>query len=369
MNILFDYQIFSMQQYGGVSRYFYEISNRIAALPENNIEIFAPLYVNEYFRSNGRVCPRGIKIRPLPSLSRIIGMVNHYSSRLLVKSRHNVDIFHETYYSMADYCPATARRVITVYDMIHEKFAEYFSNAAYDQHVKSHAVRRADHVICISENTKRDLMELLSVPEHKISVAYLGYSLEPKEGKKAILTARRKPYLLYVGYRQGYKNFDRLLRAYANSSLLKNKFDIVCFGGDDFSSSEVALMQSLGISTENITHLGGSDDLLAGLYVSAAAFVYPSLYEGFGMPLLEAMSLGCPVVCANTSSIPEVAGDAAALFDPYNETAMQSAIERVVSLPDHAATLVERGRRRVNLFSWDKCAQDTLDVYRKVLEA
>jgi glycosyltransferase involved in cell wall biosynthesis len=368
MNILYDYQIFSLQQYGGISRYFYEIANRLAALPGNEVEIFAPLYVNEYFHNNDGVRPWGIKTKPFLGFG-IINAANRSLSRLLMKSRRDVDIFHETYYSMSDYCPVSTKRVITVYDMIHEKLTEYFPAAAEYRKTKAHSVQRADHVICISENTKRDLIEFLKVPEENVSVVYLGCSLKSVAEKKTNNpTADQKPYILFVGVRHGYKNFERLLRVYASSSLLRRESTIVCFGWRGFLPDEWELMRSLDIPTDSVKHVSGSDDVLAGLYASAAAFVYPSLYEGFGIPLLEAMSLGCPVVCSNTSSFPEVAGDAAELFDPYDEAAMRAAIERVISTPKYAAALVEKGRRRAGLFSWEKCARDTFGVYHNVLE-
>ena len=370
MNILYDHQIFSLQQYGGVSRYFYEIANRIAALPGNKVEIFSPLYVNEYFRHEYKVRPRGIKITPLRGSLSIISEINRIMSRFLVKSRHDVDIFHETYYTKANYCPVSAKRIVTVYDMIHEKFAEYFLDAAKVQRKKMHSVHRADHVICISENTKRDLIEICAVPKEKVSVVYLGCSLTYNINNKAYnQVSVGKPYILYVGARSGYKNFERLLRAYASSSLLIREFTLVCFGWRDFLSSEVKLMRSLNISAGSVLHMSGTDDVLVGLYGSAGAFVYPSLYEGFGIPLLEAMSLGCPVVCSNTSSLPEVVGDAAELFDPYDESSMRDAIERVVSSPKYATSLIEKGRRRASLFSWEKCARETFNVYYKSLES
>lgn len=371
MNIVYGYNIFSWQRYGGISRYFYEIANRIAALPENKVEIFAPLYVNEYFTNDSMVRPWGIKTIPFLGSQHvnIIQSTNHYLSRILLKRRHGVDIYHETYYSMSDYCPFSAKRIVTVYDMIHEKYSEYFPDASMVHQMKSLAVRRADHVICISENTKRDLIELLVVPEEKITVVYLGCSLAKSDKQKARNPFPcQKPFILFVGDRSGYKNFERFLLAYASSSFLKSEFDVICFGGGELSPSHSALIQSLDIAKGSVRHLAGNDDILSGLYLSATAFVYPSLYEGFGIPLLEAMSLGCPVVCANTSSIPEVVGDAAELFDPYDESAMGSAIERVVSTPQYATMLVEKGRRRASLFSWEKCVRDTLCVYHNVLD-
>ncbi|MES2025547.1 MAG: glycosyltransferase family 1 protein [Pseudomonadota bacterium] len=370
MNILFDHHVFSEQRYGGISRYFYEIGNRIADLPGNRVEIFAPIYVNEYFNQRCKVRPWGIKTKPLPRLRRIVDLINRDLPRLLVKPRRDVDIFHETSYSMMDYCPASAKRVVTVYDMIHEKFPQYFHNADEARKIKEYVVQRADHIICISESTKRDLIDLFAVPEEKISVVYLGGTLASDSIKEAVcLSGIQKPYLLYVGARQGYKNFEALLHVYADSPLLRHEFNLVCFGGGSLSVAELELIKILGISSECITQLSDTDEMLAGLYASAAALIYPSLYEGFGIPPLEAMLLGCPVICANTSSIPEVVGDAAELFNPYDETEMRAAIERVVSSPQYAATLIEKGRQRVNFFSWKKCATETLNVYHNILGA
>jgi glycosyltransferase involved in cell wall biosynthesis len=366
MKILYDHQAFTIQKYGGVSRYFYEIANHIAGMEGQEVEIFAPLYINEYFRNDCKVRPRGIKIPHLPRTGRIVTAVNLTALRLPIKPRRSVDIFHETYYSMANCCPRSAKRVLTVYDMIHEKFADNFLRRDKTQQIKAHAVRRADHVICISENTRQDLIALLGVQEEKTSVVYLGSSLvtqkvaaKPAEGKK--------PFILYVGFRGGYKNFEGLLRAYGRSPLLKNGFSIVCFGGGGFSASELSLAESLHISQGNILYMSGTDDILAGLYTSAAAFVFPSLYEGFGIPPLEAMSFGCPVVSANVSSLPEVVGDAAELFDPTDEAEMRAAIERVISTPERAQLLVDRGYERAKQFSWEKCARDTLNIYIKLL--
>ena len=365
MKILYDYQIFSMQKYGGVSRYFYEIANRIAAVG-NEVEIFAPLYVNDYFNNDCGVRPRGIKISSLPGTGRVVKAADAVVSRLLIKPRRNLDVFHETYYSMVDCSPHEAKRVLTVYDMIHEKFADNFSQRDKTQQIKAHAVRRADHVVCISDNTRQDLIALLGIPKEKTSVVYLGFSLatqkvavEPAEGGK--------PFILYVGSRGGYKNFEGLLRAYGHSPLLKNGFPIVCFGGGGLSTRELSLVESLNILPDNIVNMSGTDDILAGLYASAAVFVCPSLYEGFGLTPLEAMSFGCPVVSANVSSLPEVVGDAAELFDPSNEAEMRAAIERVVSTPERAQLLVDRGYERIKQFSWEKCARDTLNVYKKLL--
>ena len=369
LRIAYDYQTFASQQYGGVSRYFYEIANLIADMG-NKVEIIAPLYINEYFHNGCKVHPRGIKIPCLPKTVGIAIAFDAAVSRILIKPRRNLDIFHETYYSMIDCCPSSAKRVITVHDMIHEKFPSNFPKCDKTSKIKAYAVRRADPIICVSENTRRDLIELLDVPEEKTSVVYHGYALTSKLQVSDTPIVSQRPYILYVGNRSaGYKNYERMLRAYVSSLFLRNNFSIVCFGGGAASAGELALIKLLNIPLNNINYISGSDDVLASLYASAKVFVYPSMYEGFGLPPLEAMSFGCPVVCTNSSSLLEVAGDAAELFDPADETAMRVAIERVVSSSERSMFLVERGYERIERFSWRKCAQDTLDVYDKVLRS
>ena len=276
-----------------------------------------------------------------------------------------MDIFHETYYTRMNSCPRSAKRIITVFDMTHEKFPEMQPGRDKTRKAKALAVERADHVICISENTRRDLISLLDVPEEKTSVIYLGYSLNVERVTQPVL--EEKPYLLFVGQRGGYKNFLRLLRVYADSAVLRDQCSLVCFGGGGFSANEQELMKSLGLPANSVLHISGGDEVLAGLYCDAAAFIYPSLYEGFGIPPLEAMSFSCPVVCSNSSSLPEVVGDAAELFDPENEGEMMAAIESVVLSAERSQLLVDRGCNRIKQFSWEKCAQDTLDVYNHVL--
>lgn len=367
MRIVFDHQIFGAQKYGGISRYFYELSNHLATVEKQDVEIFAPLYINEYFSRHARVRPRGFKIPQLPRSRRITGAVNAMATRLLVKPARSVDIYHETYYSSVDNAPFSAKRVLTVFDMIQERFRDGFLN--YDQvyKAKAKAAQRADHIICISENTQKDLIELLDVDVAKTSVIHLGFALPRQDAVAQAIDLPSRPFLLYVGLRPEYKNFERLARAYAASPSLKKDYDLVCFGGGAFTFEETRLFRQLGISDQAVRHVAGDDGALTACYRAAAAFIYPSLYEGFGLPPLEAMSFDCPVVCSNVTSIPEVVGDAAELFDPYDVDAIRDAIERVAGEPARRAQLIALGRARVQLFSWEKCARETLEAYSQSL--
>jgi len=366
MKIVFDHQIFRAQQYGGVSRYFYEVAKQLSADKNCDVEIFAPLYVNEYLGMASNVRIRGKKIKSVPYSAYLRKGINNALTRMMVTPRKEIDIFHETFFTQLDNRPHSAKGLVTVYDMIHEKFPDFFPARSNFQKRKACAVKRADHVICISENTRQDLIELLDVPEEKTSVVYLGHSLSrPIE---AITPENsEKSFILYVGNRDGYKNYELMLRAYASSKSLKSEISIICFGGGSVTTRERDLMASLNLPPDCVKYMGGDDSILASLYASAKVFVYPSLYEGFGIPPLEAMAFGCPVVCANTSSIPEVVGDAAELFNPESESELRAAMEKVVFSQEHAARLVAKGHERIKLFSWEKCAMDTLAVYEKIL--
>jgi glycosyltransferase involved in cell wall biosynthesis len=204
------------------------------------------------------------------------------------------------------------------------------------------------------------------VNPQKISVIHLGYTL--REGlSKRKLNIGDKPYILYVGQRYTYKNFSRLLQAYSNSPRLKKAFKLVCFGGARFSNDEINQIKKLNLKAEDIAHFNGNDNILRTLYANATAFVFPSLYEGFGIPPLEAMSFKCPVVCSNKSSLPEVAGDAAEYFDPYNIEEMMLSIESVIFSTEKRNDLIEKGLKRIKLFSWEKCTEQTLEVYSSLL--
>jgi glycosyltransferase involved in cell wall biosynthesis len=209
------------------------------------------------------------------------------------------------------------------------------------------------------------LIQLHGVAREKTSVIHLGFTLS--KANAPVVPSVSRPFLLYVGSRAGYKNFAGLLQAYASSPDLLKHYLLVAFGGGALTATELDLARKLGIPAGQLVQIPGGDDVLAGLYRQAAAFIYPSLYEGFGIPPLEAMSFDCPVVCSNTSSIPEVVGDAALLFDPLSPERMAEAICATVGDEATRQRLIARGRKRVKQFSWAACAQQTMSVYERVL--
>ncbi|MFZ5560839.1 MAG: glycosyltransferase family 4 protein [Pseudomonadota bacterium] len=239
-------------------------------------------------------------------------------------------VIHETYYSDRSSAPKGCPVVITVHDMIPELFASEFSWKDSTSRLKRIAVERAEHIICVSQSTRRDLIELFSVPESKISVVYHGFDRFESGVGEGVSEGLKRPYLLYVGYRNGYKNFLGLLQAVSGSSRLKHDFNIIAFGGGAFTSDENALISRLGFRRGQVRQVSGGDAVLGTLYENARAFVYPSVYEGFGLPPLEAMAHSCPVVSSRTSSMPEVGGEAGIFFDPASSAEMAASIERVV---------------------------------------
>ena len=366
MQIVYDHQIFARQAYGGISRYYCELANRLTHM-DFKVTINAPLYVCNYFHRDACV-PNGFHIPKLPWSANLLSTLNNYLSTLssFFKRPETIDIYHETYFTRADNCPAEAVRFITVYDMIHEKFPQSFSRLDPIRKLKASAIKRADHVICISHHTKKDLIDFLDIAAEKISVVYLSHMHHRLDGHR-YHRLTRKPFLLYVGGRQTYKNVGRLLEAFARSKALQTELDLVFFGGNKLQSNEWQMLSDLGINASQIFHLSGDDTLLAQLYTQATALVYPSLYEGFGLPLLEAMSYGCPVVCSNTSSMPEIAGEAAEYCHPEETDSIQRAIENVVFNSERSQELIQSGFKQAKKFSWDRCARETLQAYKQAL--
>jgi glycosyltransferase involved in cell wall biosynthesis len=219
-------------------------------------------------------------------------------------------------------------------------------------------------VICISHSTRRDLLELHdALDPARVSVVHLaGPAASPTRALHPAPPVDG-PYVLYVGQRDGYKNFDAVVRAFALEPALRRGARLVAFGGP-LTAAEWARVRACGLDERAVTSMSGGDEMLHRLYAHAAAFVDPSLYEGFGIPPLEAMAHGCPVVCGRNSSLPEVVGDAAEHCDPESAESIAAALLRVVSSPDRTTELAALGRAQAARFSWERCAGETYAVYR-----
>jgi glycosyltransferase involved in cell wall biosynthesis len=355
MKILYDHQIFSWQKFGGISRYFYELIKHSEGLFD--YEVSGVFSENEYIKPLRVYREFPVKCS-FKGKQRIINYVNRMDSlRKIKKGNHGV--LHPTYYDPYGLYKKTKPLVITVHDMIYELFPDYFYNDAMTVKHKKNMIFNADKVIAISENTKRDILKLYpEIDSEKIAVIYHGLSYDRLDD-----TEKKEKYILYTGQRAGYKNFDTFINAVA-PLLVQYDLQLICTG-NTFNKKELQLLKELQI-TDRVISRFVTDDSLPGVYTKAIAFIFPSVYEGFGFPILEAFAAGCPVVLSNASCFPEIAGDAALYFDPYSIADMRSIIERVILSPSIQSELINKGKEQVKKYSWKKCAENTAKIYREL---
>lgn len=366
MRVLFDQQIFSDQHFGGISRYFTELFKELEKNENISANIISPLCTNHYARQISFPRRIGVPFPLVPRLRKPVKYFNQQFSRLFANYL-KPDILHQTYYPRYTTNTNSGMKVVTtVYDMIHELFPRDFQEIDKTSECKTLAVRRADFVICISENTRRDLIRCTGIDKGKTAVVHLGVDHMHLE-KQPCCLADSKPYLLYVGLRSAYKNFVGLLNIYAANPRLRNDFQIVCFGGGALTKTERNSLRKLDIPESNITQLAGDDRILSSLYQHATAFIYPSLYEGFGIPPLEAMMHHCPVVSSNAASLPEVLGSAAKFFDPADSDDFERAVMEVVYDSQRSEQLKALGFEQARKFTWEKCAERTAAIYSSLL--
>ena len=361
MRVDFDHQIFSLQQFGGISRYFVRLAEQFDAMDEIDCRIVAPLHVNAYLSGASLRHHTGVALQPGTYGKGLARHVNGLVSPLLI-DLGAPDILHETYYGPAPRAKKKRSVVLTVYDMIHERFADQFAKDDPTAALKKAAVERADLILCISASTERDLLEFIPSAAGRTRVTML--AADQATPAAAGPRPTRRPYILHVGERARYKNFVSLLEAYANSDWIRAHFDLMCFGGGAFTGEENRRISELRLADGAVRQQSGTDAELADAYRHASLFVYPSIYEGFGIPPLEAMASGCPVICADTSSMPEVCLDAALYFDPRQKDSLEAQMERLLRSETLCESLVVRGRQRCTELSWRKTANETLEAYR-----
>lgn len=360
MRVLYDSQIFTMQRFGGISRYFYELARNSGAgftctvsgkysdnIYAGEISGMRPFPLRPYFRGKWR----------------LMRIFNKSADKENIISG-NFDIFHPTYY-MPALIPDGHPVVVTVHDMIHEIYPECFAADKTTVPSKRECLKRAARLIAVSERTKFDILKFYPETDgEKIEVVYHG--IEWKSGERhtfsdsvsGILGGRK--YILFTGQRGVYKNFINFAKAVA-PLLLKYDLSLVCTGSA-FQEAENALLESLHIKDRTLNFFATENDLKA-LYENALCFVFPSRYEGFGLPILEAFASECPAVLARASCFPEIAGDAAEYFDPQSRADMANAVERVIASESLRKGMAERGRKRFRDFSPEECAKKTAQIY------
>jgi glycosyltransferase involved in cell wall biosynthesis len=358
MKILYDDQIFSMMTHGGVARYFYELMKN---LNEIGVNTELPLFFsNNYYLKNKDISnhfsslPFSLKIlnRTLPKFNR------YYSKRALIKQDY--DVFHPTFCSsyFGNYLKEKPF-VITVHHLNTLSTNNLFA------HGEKELIMKANHIIAVSKATKEDILRYTSVDENKITVIHHGNSLLPSSFCNNKSNKHRKPYFLYVGGRYEGKNFQFLLNAL---KVISAKYDVsLLCTGSSFSSSEKKMIAAMNLSDRVKGFVIKDDSEMYQLYSNALCFVFPSLKEGFGMPILESFSCKCPVLLSNVSCLPEIAGDAGLYFDPYDLDSLIDGMLRILSSTSLRDELINKGIEREKQFSWRTTAEKTLRVYESVL--
>ncbi len=293
--------------------------------------------------------------------------------------RLKLDLYHATHYVLPAVVPS--RVVVTIHDIIHLLYPEFLPSGLaffYAQRMIHRSLARGDRIIAVSQNTKADLMEYFDVDGKKIQVVYNGVEerfrrrLPPAEiDRRLAELGIARPYLLFVGNPKPHKNLDNVVQAYARARRMAG-FDapLVCVGDRTGADAKIRQRaQYLGLADRVLLVGHVADELLPAIYQGATLFLYPTLYEGFGLPVVEAMASGVAVITSNTSALKEIAEGYAHLVDPLDIDGMAKAIANAMSDDDRRAALAGLGARRAEDFCWDETARQTLAVYRAALGA
>ena len=383
MKVLYDLQAFDMQTHGGVSRCFAELYSHRPAFVDAHISVKDTdnVYLQELgFPPKGTLyknflCDKDTKLKHFlfklkynikyGKFSRLDKrpLINLFETESVLK-KGDFDIFHPTFFD--DYfLPFLGKKpfVITVHDMI----PEIFSIDKHQVEQKLAIIPKATHIVAVSERTKQDLVRIMHVPEEKVSVIYHGSDEEPYTPSTTAPIAEE--YILFVGTRYEYKNFKAFCKSCVGILKRHPQLKIVCTGVP-FSPEEFQFFESLGIKDRMVHKFVQTSQELLDLYHYAFTFVYPSKYEGFGIPILEAYKADCPVMLNRASCFPEIAGDAAVFFDLNSEKSdFEEQFETLYRLTgDERGELIQRQRERMKLYSWSKSAAQLADVYKEVLK-
>lgn len=358
MKVLYDHQRFSVQNVGGITRYFYGLINEFNNLDDIKVKLSILFSNNEYIQKYSNKFFPKINFKGKRFL---MYKINNIKAMFDVK-KNDYDIFHPTYYDNYFLPFLKKKLVVTVYDMYHELFLNNKNNETILQ--KKNLIYKADKIIAISQNTKNDILKLYNdINENKIKVIYLANSLSYKNIEKVNLPEK---YILYIGHRNKYKNFENLAKAFSKINFERENLFLVCIGGGNFSKNEIIFLKQLNIY-KNCISINVNDNQLTYIYKNALALVFPSSYEGFGIPILEAFYCECPLILSNTSCLPEIAQDCAEYFDPNNIEEMKYKIEKVINDKEIRKELTNKGLIRLKDFSWKKTALETLKVYNSVI--
>ena len=379
MKVLYDYQIFQMQRFGGISNSFVNLIDNMSGDFEYEIgikdsdnvhlkqlhlaNVESEKTVNTYL-GNGSYIGKGLLARLVKSFYPSVESEyrNRVYSEMLLR-QGNFDVFHPTYFS--DYFTRYIGRkpfVLTVHDMIPELLN---LNDPLQIKWKKKLVPLASHIVTVSNQTKIDLIDMMKVPDSKITVIYHG---SPQPTMAKFILPQNLRYFLYVGRRDEYKGFQMMVEAL--QPILKDTDIFLVCTGPAFTKEELLYICRKGLKGKILSVIA-DDQEMVGLYSRALCFIYPSQYEGFGIPILEAYNANCPVILNNASCFPEIADDAAVYFHTSSDgsTDLNEVMNRFLKLGSNERdALLQRQRIRLKTFSWKKSAEQLAQVYRMVCE-
>lgn len=375
MRILFDHQIFQNQKFGGISRYFFELWQHFSQMGIR-CEFTVRYSDNEYIRHLPDITR--LEQFSIPKLSKhklgkaalkyfngplkLQRLAANKEASIEALKHGNFDVFHTTYFD--DYFLehiGDKPFFITVYDLTHQIFPEYFPLNVLDKNFN--LLNKASAILAISHSTKRDLIQFFDIPAEKIFVTHLASNLKSTKPNEVFLQKLPEKYVLFVGNRTAYKNFYFFAEVFAKLAKEHPNLHLVCTGSK-LNGAEKNFLSNLGIANKVHTHFV-DDNTLALLYQNATCFVFPSLYEGFGIPLLEAFENNCPVLASNTSSLPEVGGNGALYFNPKHFKEMFDCLKKVIESQPLRQNLINSGLEQVAKFSWQNTAKETLKIYQQ----
>jgi len=373
MKILLDPQIFHQQTYGGISRYYTEVFSILSK--RKDVEVVLPIYNsdNAYLKeTNLTIQDKGLEL-----LLRILAFFK-ISTRSLRKKKsdqllenifqaNDYDVCIPTYYNPYFLDKINNKPfVLTVYDMIHELLPQYFIGDSFDVvNRKALLLDKATKIIAVSHNTKKDILKIYPhINPDKISVIYHGSSIKVDHSTHVELPEN---YMLYVGARANYKNFKFLVQSVAPLLKKDSTLILLAAGGGKFDEEEIEYLKYLGIEKQ-VLQRRFEENELGHFYQKAKCFVLPSLYEGFGIPVLESMACGCPIILSTLGSLPEIAGDAGIYFDSESENDLREKIEMLLNDSEKRQFFGQKGLEHVKKYNWETAAEECLKVYKDAAE-